>query len=164
MSAAAVVVNRTLRGTWPDNVSTVSQPGIDEGSIVMNGAGVLAEPRRTSSRPGFPEFFTYDTTPVAGVAVTGEGGTTCKVTCSKRSGAGADNNRIVAVFTVPAAKLPQPAAAAKLKFTAVALAVPPLIGVTVSHAGTGDVVLSTVNGVPPGVDDRTAIVTAGPGV
>lgn len=164
LSAAAVVENRTLRGTCPDNVSTVSQPGIDEGSIVMNGAGVDAEPSRMSTRPGTPEFRTYDTTPAAGVAVTGEGGTTCNVTCTRRSGAGADTSRIVAVFTVPALKLPHPEAATKLKFTAVADAVPPLIGLIVNHDGGGEVELSTSNGEPPGVVERTAIATAGPGV
>jgi hypothetical protein len=69
---------------------------------------------------------------------------------------------IVPVFVVPAAKLPQPAAAEIVKVDALELAVP-----LFALADTHDVAdVSIVNGtvVLPRVVDVTEIVCAGPGV
>ena len=68
----------------------------------------------------------------------------------------------VPVFDVPAAKLPQPAAATSVNVDAVELAVP-VLALAVTH----DVaVVSIVNGtvVLPRVVDVTEMVCAGPGV
>jgi hypothetical protein len=117
-----------------------------------------------STLPGVPEPFTYERLAGLGAAVNVVGGTTCNDTTIVLSGAGALAKWTVNVFVVPAAKEPHPDAATKDRFTAVALAVPPVSGATVSHDGKAYVLFSTVNGVPPVVADFTPTVTAGPGV
>jgi hypothetical protein len=99
-----------------------------------------------------------------GVTVSGLGGRTSKVTVISLSGAGAFSKWRVAVFVVLAAKLPHPAAAATVNVSGELPAVPPAKELTLSHAGGGLVVLSTVNGVPPAAAEVTDTVCAGPGV
>ena len=68
------------------------------------------------------------------------------------------------MLLLPVLKPPHPAAAVAVNVTGVALAVPPVVGVTVSQAATGLVLVSTVNGVPPVAADVIETVCAAPGV
>jgi hypothetical protein len=57
---------------------------------------------------------------------------------------------------LPTAKAPHPDAATRFRSTAVADAVPPLVGVTLSQEGGAyEPEVATVNGVPPTVADFT---------
>lgn len=64
----------------------------------------------------------------------------------------------------PTLNAPHPDLATTVNAIAVALAVPPVKGVTESQEGSTFVVLSTVKGVPPLAGDVTLTVCDGPGV
>ena len=66
-------------------------------------------------------------------------------------------------MVVPAAKPPQPAVALTVKVVAVAVAVPPVVGVTVTNPNGGLVTVSTVNGVPSVAADVTDTTVDAPG-
>lgn len=80
------------------------------------------------------------------------------------SGPGAFNKWTVVVLLLATANAPHPDAACTVKLVAVAVAVPPDVGVTVSQEATGLVTVSTVNGVPPVAAEVMPTVLAGPGV
>jgi hypothetical protein len=73
-------------------------------------------------------------------------------------------NRCTTKVVVPTAKPPHPTVGCTVRATGVEAAVPPVKGVTKSHEGSAAMVLSTVNGVPPGAGDVTLTVTAPPRV
>jgi hypothetical protein len=166
-SARFVVENASGAVAVPEVALTVSQEG-RLAVLTEKKAPDTLELTLTFAVAGLPEPFTrVNETPGAagtGVTVRGLGGRIRRVTVTSLSGAGALSRCRVAVLELPAAKLLQPAAAATVNVTGLALAVPPAKELTVSQLGGGFVVLSTVNAVPPAAADVTEIVCAGPGV